>query len=69
MSKKSQLVDSERRNFLKGSVTAAAGAALTSMAGASQAGIAETEPVGESGRNEGYRLTRHIAEYYKRAAF
>jgi hypothetical protein len=69
MTKKSQLPDSQRRKFLKGSIAAATSvAAVSTVAGSSLAGIADTEAGVEAEQREGYRLTKHIADYYKSAA-
>jgi len=42
--------------------------ALTASAGKSVAGVAETGAVTEAVKKEGYRMTKHIADYYKSAA-
>ena len=69
MSKTSHLPDSQRRKFLRGSIAAATGvAAVSTIAGASLAAIAETDAGVEADKKEGYRLTKHIADYYKSAA-
>ena len=69
MSKRSQLPDSQRRKFLRGSIAAATGvAAVSTIAGTTLASIDETEPGAEADKEEGYRLTKHIADYYKSAA-
>jgi len=67
MSEKEQLPDSQRRDFLRGSITAATGIAVSVAAGKSIAGIAETGVGAEPAKKEGYRLTKHIADYYKSA--
>jgi hypothetical protein len=69
MSKQSQLPDAQRRNFLRGSITAATGiAAASTVAGSALAGMAEQDGSVEAEKKEGYRLTKHIADYYKSAA-
>jgi hypothetical protein len=69
MSKRSHLPDSQRRKFLRGSIVAATSvAAVSTVAGSSLAGIAETDAGVEADQKEGYRLTKHIADYYKSAA-
>lgn len=69
MSKKTQLPDAQRRKFLGGSLAAATGvAAASTIAGSTLAGIAGEEKSAEPPRQEGYRLTKHIADYYKSAA-
>ena len=68
MSDKEQPADSQRRDFLRGSVAAATGIAAATAAGTSIAAVAETVVGVEPDKKEGYRLTRHIADYYKSAA-
>ena len=68
MSDKEQPTDAQRRDFLRGSIAAATGIAATAAAGTSIAAVAETAVGEEPEKKEGYRLTRHIAEYYKSAA-
>ena len=68
MSQKEQPADSQRRDFLRGSIAAATGIAATTAAGTSIAAIAETGVSEEPEKKEGYRLTKHIADYYKSAA-
>jgi len=69
MSKKSQLPDSQRRKFLRGSIAAATGvAAASTVAGSSLASMAESDTGTQPEKKEGYRLTKHIADYYKSAA-
>ena len=68
MSKKSHLPDSQRRKFLRGSIAAATGVAATTIAGTSLASIDETDAGVQADKKEGYRLTKHIADYYKSAA-
>jgi hypothetical protein len=55
--------DTTRRNFLRGSVAAGAGAAIAAaVPGASLAVTSEDAPAQS---DENYRITRHIADYYK----
>ena len=68
MSEKEQPADSQRRDFLRGSLAAATGLAATAAAATPIAAVAETEVGMEPEKKEGYRLTRHIADYYKSAA-
>ena len=68
MSKKEQCPDSQRRDFLRGSIAAATGLAASAAVGTSIAGTAETDVGAEPEKKEGYRLTKHIADYYKSAA-
>jgi len=57
-----------RRIFLRGTVLTSAGAAVaTAVPGVAVASVAETEPE-VAGKQKGYRLTRHIVDYYKTAA-
>ena len=60
--------DIKRRDFLRGSLAAATGVAATVATGSSVASATETEVAIESDKKEGYRLTKHIADYYKSAA-
>lgn len=64
----SQDLDSQRRDFLRGSIVAAAGVAVTAAAGKSIASVSEPAAEMEADKKEGYRLTKHIADYYKSAA-
>jgi hypothetical protein len=68
MSKKEQFPDSQRRDFLRGSIAAATGLAASVAVGTSIAATAETDVGPEPEKKEGYRLTKHIADYYKSAA-
>ena len=68
MSKQSQRIDTRRRHFLRGSLATATGVAVTAIAGKSLTGIAEADTGDRRQGNEGYRLTKHIADYYKSAA-
>jgi hypothetical protein len=56
-----------RRHFLRGALTASVGAVAVAAAPASIA-----KPIADelhSKTKKGYRLTSHIAQYYKTAAF
>lgn len=70
MTEQSHAPDKTRRKFLKGSLAVATGAAAAStVAGSALAGAADTEAAAEvEKKEEGYRLTKHIADYYKSAA-
>ena len=69
MSKKSRSVDQQRRKFLRSSITAATGvAAASTIAGSALAGIEDSDAAAVVDDREGYRLTKHIADYYKSAA-
>ena len=63
-----QAPDIKRRDFLRGSLVAATGVAATVATGSSVASATETELAIEPDKKEGYRLTKHIADYYKSAA-
>jgi len=60
--------DIKRRDFLRGSLVAATGVAATVATAGSVASATETEVAIEPDKKEGYRLTKHIADYYKSAA-
>jgi nitrous oxide reductase len=64
----SQQPDIQRRDFLRGSIATAVATALTAAAGNAVAGVAETTASTAAVNKEGYRLTQHIADYYKSAA-
>ena len=69
MTKQSQLPDKKRRRLLKGSLAAAGGvAAASTVAGTSLAAMAGNDTATEVDKEEGYRLTKHIVDYYKSAA-
>ncbi len=61
-------LDSQRRDFLRGSIVTASGVALTAATGKSIAGVSQPAAEMEADKKEGYRLTEHIADYYKSAA-
>jgi hypothetical protein len=63
-----QAPDIKRRDFLRGSLVAATGVAATVATGNSAASAVETAVAIEPDKKEGYRLTKHIADYYERAA-
>ena len=62
----------KRRDFLRGSIAAATGVAATVAAGNSAVSVSEsalaTGSKSEPDKTESYRLTKHIADYYKSAA-
>ena len=73
MCKKEQRLDSinldaQRRDFLRGSLAAATGVAVIAATGKSTASITEEADSVKPAKKEGYRLTKHIADYYKSAA-
>ena len=55
--------DTNRRDFLRGSVAAGAGATIA--AALPGAALASTEDEVPASTEENYRITRHIADYYK----
>ena len=67
-----QSPDTKRRDFLRGSIVAATGVAVTVATGNSTASVTETAVAtgskSEPDKKEGYRLTKHIADYYKSVA-
>jgi hypothetical protein len=68
MSDTKQLPDTQRRDFLRDSLVAATGVAATVVAAKSRASVTATEVTVEADKPDGYRLTKHIADYYKSAA-
>ena len=59
--------ENSRRAFLRKTAAAGAGAAAA-VALPGVAVAAETDAPQQSSGNKGYRLTRHIVDYYKTAA-
>jgi len=58
--------DTKRREFLRGSVAAGAGATIAAaVPGAALAATGEEAPAKP---DENYRITRHITDYYKSTA-
>lgn len=64
--KKQQPDQTSRRKFLRNSAVAGAGAAIAVSAPASAVSLTEEEKVEK--KASGYRVTEHIAAYYKTAA-
>lgn len=64
--KKQELKQSGRREFLRNSAVAGAGAAIVASSPASALTLTEAEPSEDESR--GYRVTEHVAAYYKTAA-
>ena len=62
--KKQESKQSSRREFLRNSAVAGAGAAI--VASSPAIALTESEQIEEESR--GYRVTEHIAAYYKTAA-
>ncbi|MES9991603.1 MAG: hypothetical protein ABW098_06580 [Candidatus Thiodiazotropha sp.] len=61
-----QTPDSQRRAFLRSSATAGVGAAVAaSLPGLTTASIDDEASAETPTANKGYRLTPHIAAYYK----
>ncbi len=65
--KSKQVVDSTRREFLRGSAMAGAGMALMAMVPGQAAAEGQAQEQ-EQTTGKGYRLTSHILAYYKTAA-
>lgn len=65
-SSNSQPEDRQRREFIKKSTLAGAGVAATAVASSSAIAQGETEPTRQP-EQKGYRLTRHVLDYYKSA--
>ena len=68
----SQTPGIKRRDFLRDSIVAATGVAVTVAAGKAISNVVESNSVDaakpEPDKKESYRLTKHIADYYKSAA-
>ena len=64
-------IPSKRRAFLRRSVAmAAGGAAMAVASGPTLAGAPETvQQAPENSPRKGYRVTQHVLDYYKTAAF
>jgi hypothetical protein len=71
MSKQQQPGVESRRRFLRDSLALGAGAATIALTAstATAAVVEETPQQAAPAGKKGYRLTRHIAAYYKTAAF
>ncbi|WP_275099180.1 twin-arginine translocation signal domain-containing protein [Sedimenticola hydrogenitrophicus] len=64
-------LNSERRNFIRGSLVAGVGVATAAVIpGAVVAADSDSpgQPPGQPRAQKGYRLTAHILEYYKSTA-
>lgn len=58
-----------RRNFLRGALTTGVGVAAVAVAAPTALSkIIDDEAESTTKPNKGYRLTQHIAQYYKTAA-
>ncbi|MCP4233205.1 MAG: twin-arginine translocation signal domain-containing protein [Aestuariibacter sp.] len=67
MKKTDEVLDKNRRDFIKKSTIAGAGiAASTLVAGEAVAAVSNDDDQVQGGR--GYQLTDHVIEYYKSAA-
>lgn len=64
--KKQELKQTGRRNFLRTSAVAGAGAAIVASSPSSALALTEVEQAEKE--SSGYRVTEHIAAYYKTAA-
>ena len=61
-----QTLDPKRRAFLRGTATAGVGAAVAvSLPGLTTASVEDEASADASKAKKGYRLTPHIAAYYK----
>ena len=69
MPKQSPTIAASRRDFLRSSVALSAGAAAVAVTGTTVAATTDLTPEAKSPEKKGYRLTRHVADYYKAAAF
>ena len=56
----------KRRSFLKGAAVSTVAVSSAAMAGTT---VAESVPQAPSKSKQGYKLTRHIKEYYRLARF
>ena len=65
MKNRDKKTDPQRRNFLRGTVAAGAGVAITATA--ADVVVADTaEPNADGpGKKAGYQLSQHILDYYK----
>ena len=57
-----------RRDFLRDAATAGGAAVVVAAAPATAVGAQAEEPAATAGKPKGYRLTRHVLDYYKSAA-
>ena len=67
MTDKTPELNEKRRDFLRGTAVAGAGAALA-INGVTSVNADSQIPGEMSPKDEGYRLTQHILDYYKSAA-
>jgi hypothetical protein len=67
MTDKTPDLNEQRRDFLRGTSVAGVGAALA-LNGVSTVSADSQMPSATSPKDEGYRLTQHILDYYKSAA-
>ena len=68
----SEIPQIKRRDFLRDSIVAATGVAVTVATGTTISSVVESNTVDtqktDSNKKDSYRLTKHIADYYKSAA-
>lgn len=60
--------DSSRRAFLRGGAAVGAAAGLVATAPAVASTPEEVTPVAETPKKKGYRLTKHVSDYYRTAS-
>ena len=61
-----QAVDTQRREFMRGSISASVGIAVAAVVPGSVMALEEETPVIK--KQQGYHLSDHILDYYKSAA-
>lgn len=67
MKKTNETLNNNRRDFIKKSALVGAGVAASTVASGEAMAAVTTDTV-ETGKNKGYQLTQHVADYYKSAA-
>jgi hypothetical protein len=69
MTGKKQKLNEGRRDFLRGSAVVSAGVIAASGISGQAVAAADTVKKDEKPVEEGYRLTKHIRDYYKTAGY